>query len=198
MRREFLLSVMLGSLIFFWVTRARAAQESGDDVEVPTFSDTDEYYEGDYGMADTSDPERNILAFLALIRQYESANRYNVLYGGGTFNSYADHPRRRIPINLPGYEGKYSSAAGAYQFIESTWDSLASRLGLPDFSPASQDAAAIQKLHDIGAMNAIRAGDFDTALRRASGTWASLPYSEAKQNPISIANAQAFLTRWLS
>jgi len=67
------------------------------------------------------------------------ANRYNELYGGGSFQSYAQHPHLAIPI--PGTD-QTSSAAGKYQFIGSTWDSQAKKLGLSDFSPANQDTAA--------------------------------------------------------
>lgn len=63
---------------------------------------------------------------------------YNVLYGGETFSGFADHPRKKIPLD----DGNYSSAAGRYQFIAPTWDEQAKRLGLKDFSPANQDLAA--------------------------------------------------------
>jgi muramidase (phage lysozyme) len=139
----------------------------------------------------------NRAAFLALIRQFESGDRYNVIYGGDTFDSYADHPRIYVPINLPGYEGKSSSAAGAYQFLWATWDNLRNRLGLPDFSPPSQDAAALELLRQVGALAAIDAGDFDTAMRAASSQWASLPYSTAQQNPQTIAKANVFLAAQL-
>lgn len=64
---------------------------------------------------------------------------YNVLYGGHTFNSYAAHPNIRIPI--PGTD-EFSTAAGRYQMLGSTWAAQAKKLGLTDFTPASQDKAA--------------------------------------------------------
>ncbi len=132
-------------------------------------------------------------AFLAMIRQFESAGRYDVMYGGRTFDSYTDHPRQYFPINLPGYAGLKSSATGAYQFIARTWDTLRDRLGLPDFSPASQDAAALELLREIGALPHIDTGDFDAALRKASGQWASLPYSTSGQPKHSVADALAVI-----
>lgn len=66
------------------------------------------------------------------------AGSYDELYGGGKFGSYADHPRESIPIG----NGQSTTAAGRYQFLSSTWDDEAKRLGLKDFSPASQDSAA--------------------------------------------------------
>ena len=66
------------------------------------------------------------------------AKQYNTLYGGGSFPSYADHPRQ----SFVGPDGRKTSAAGLYQFQPGTWDEQAKRLGLKDFSPASQDTAA--------------------------------------------------------
>lgn len=66
------------------------------------------------------------------------AERYNELYGGGSFDSYAQHPDVAIPLG----NGTHTTAAGRYQFLSSTWADEAKRLGLSDFSPASQDAAA--------------------------------------------------------
>lgn len=67
------------------------------------------------------------------------APSYNTLYGGGTFSDMSRHPGIVMPIQ--GGRG-VTTAAGRYQFLESTWDSEAKKLGLADFSPASQDSAA--------------------------------------------------------
>jgi muramidase (phage lysozyme) len=67
---------------------------------------------------------------------------YDVLYGGGRFTDYADHPRQAIPIGSGPNQGKTSSAAGRYQFLAPTWDEISKEIGLKDFSPDSQDAAA--------------------------------------------------------
>ncbi|NJO55224.1 MAG: glycoside hydrolase family 104 protein [Rhodospirillales bacterium] len=59
---------------------------------------------------------------------------YAVMNGGERITDFSDHPRR------VGTRGT-STAAGKYQFIESTWDEAVAALGLPDFSPASQEKA---------------------------------------------------------
>jgi muramidase (phage lysozyme) len=72
---------------------------------------------------------------------------YNVRYtpgGGAAFSDLSHHPRiyERTPT------GELSSAAGRYQFVWRTWmgdahhPGIAQRLGLKDFSAASQDKAA--------------------------------------------------------
>jgi muramidase (phage lysozyme) len=148
-------------------------------------------------ISSSQSPEKNRAAFLALIRKFEAAGRYDVMYGwpspGRVIMKFNDHPRKFWPINLPGYEGQFSSAAGAYQFNVATWDEQRRRTPVPDFSPSSQDIMALGLLDHDGALQYIDVGDFDTAMRVASKRWASLPYSGAGQNPQTVASANAFL-----
>ena len=144
--------------------------------------------------------DQRLAAGLALIRKFESGGRYDVLYGGGTFDSFDDHPNVRVPfVNPATGKDDYSTAAGAYQINHPTWTGeIQPALSLPDFSPTSQDAAAVQLLKNIGAYDAVLKGDIDTALRRASKKWASLPYSTARQNPKTLQAALDSFTDYLS
>lgn len=81
-------------------------------------------------------------SFLNAMSAGESPD-YNTMYGGGRFEEMNDHPRQAVPIRSGPNAGKTSSAAGRYQFLGSTWDEAKNALGLPDFSPDSQDAAAV-------------------------------------------------------
>lgn len=89
---------------------------------------------------------QNVIAFLDMIAHAEGVERfsehsgYDVMVGGKTFTSYDEHPRKLAW--LPKYRIN-STAAGRYQFLWKTWNSLRNRLRLPDFGPASQDRAAI-------------------------------------------------------
>lgn len=205
MNKEALLIALAIAGVFLLARRAFASTTEGgyllEDGDVqPASSDPDYWFLGDANQVENinmGSPEQNLLAFLAMIRKFETNDNYNIVYGGQSFNDFSRHPAIRVPINIPGYEGKYSTAAGAYQFLLGTWNALAERLQLTDFTPASQDAAAVALLSEIGAMPAIQRGDFDEALRLASTKWASLPYSAAKQNPKSLAAANEFLTRYL-
>ncbi len=101
----------------------------------------------------------------------DSDNGYRVVVGGGTFSSYADHPRRLIEIR-PGLK---STAAGRYQLLSRYWDVYRQQLHLPDFSPASQDAVAIRQISERGALADVDAGRVSQAIAKVKNIWASLP-----------------------
>lgn len=131
------------------------------------------------------DPPNRLAAFLALIRKFESRDRYNVIYGGGTFSDYSTHPRIKVwfhdPRKATPGNNNYSDAAGAYQITSPTFDDFSRRIGTTDFSPATQDALATAILKQAGAYDAIIAGDIPSALNLASRRWASLPGSTSGQ-----------------
>lgn len=119
-----------------------------------------------------------------------------------TFSDFSDHPvitGACQPVPLPDAvcraaglgEGCVTTAAGAYQFIRPTWIRNRDALGLADFSPASQDAAALRELTTCGAMAKLVAGDVEGAFKKASKVWASLPGATTKQGPKSMAYALA-------
>ena len=135
-----------------------------------------------------SDP--NVYAFLGMLRVSEGTagpNGYRTLVGGSLFDSFADHPRVLVPLpNL----GINSSAAGAYQILQKTWDGVRAKLGLGDFSPASQDAAAIELIRQRGALADVRAGRFAVAVQKCRKEWASLPGAGYGQRENSLARLQ--------
>lgn len=115
----------------------------------------------------------NLKAFLLMIQFSESTignNAYRMLYGGGLFDDYSRHPN--TPISRWGIT---STAAGAYQFLHGTWLGLQSALRLPDFSPASQNRAAIELLRRADALTDILTGNIVTAIYKCRKIWASFP-----------------------
>ncbi len=131
----------------------------------------------------------NVQAMLRVIRAGEGTaddGGYRRLFGGGTFESLADHPR--IVVSKSGYR---TTAAGAYQMLSSTWDETKAAMGLRDFSPASQDLAAVGRIAARGALADVIAGRFDKAVKKLGGEWASLPGSPYGQPTISIDRARS-------
>lgn len=96
---------------------------------------------------------------------------YDVIVGGALFSDYSDHPRKLVTLN-PKLK---STAAGRYQLLSRWWDAYRKQLGLKDFSPASQDAVALQQIKERRALELIDAGDIRQAIDRCSNIWASLP-----------------------
>jgi len=137
------------------------------------------------------DPDRNVRALLDAIAFAEgTANQpdpYRVCYAySHTIKSFGDHPTalgewRGVVLTDEQCRGAglgpgcKSTAAGKYQITVSTWRPLKTQLKLPDFTPASQDRAAVELLRQVGALDLIRRGDLAGALAAARRTWASLP-----------------------
>lgn len=137
--------------------------------------------------------DTNIQAFLTLIRTGEGTlgdKGYLTMFGGSTFNSFADHPR--VVIKKGGYT---STAAGAYQFLSKTWDEMAAKYDLLDFSPASQDIAALGLIKRRGALQDVIDGRFKTAIKKCNKEWASLPDSPYGQPTLTYLKAANVLAR---
>lgn len=97
---------------------------------------------------------------------------YDVIVGGSLFTSYADHPRKLVTLGKLGIK---STAAGRYQLLSRYFDAYKKTLGLKDFSPASQDAIAVQQIKERKALNDIETGNIQSAIQKCSNIWASLP-----------------------
>jgi len=170
---------------------AYSQQQSAADGAGAGILDTVTGYVNDLGTDEmTALQDTNVQAFLMMIRTGEgtaNGNGYRTLFGGGLFNGFADHPR--ISVTKSGYT---STAAGAYQIIVGTWDSL----GLPDFSPANQDIAAVRLIKRRGALNDVIAGRLALAIAKCNKEWASLPGSPYGQPTITMAKAEQVFAQW--
>src|SRR5258708_20415971 len=131
---------------------------------------------------------QNQQAFLDMIATSEGTAHlgdrdYNVLVGGGLFQGYADHPRTLIRVR----KGLSSTAAGRYQLLARYYDSYKKSLHLPDFSPDSQDAIALQQIKESGALGNIERGELNEAIRKCAHIWTSFPGSGYGQHENSLA-----------
>ncbi|MGE0350384.1 glycoside hydrolase family 24 protein [Hydrogenophaga sp.] len=135
----------------------------------------------------------NVRALVAVIRRGEGTagpEGYRTLFGGELFDSFAAHPNRKITRTLGG-RSITSTAAGAGQFLYSTWQETARIMGLTDFTPASQDRAIVGRIAARGALEDAKAGRFDVAVKKIATEWASMPGSPYGQPVISLATARA-------
>lgn len=131
----------------------------------------------------------NVRAFLRAIRLGEGTSDplgYRRIVGGGEFESYAEHPRPKVYLPILG--GKYSSAAGAYQFIWPTWSGLAQKFGFGDFSPSAQDEGAVALIEEKNALDDVKNGRIREAIHKVRNVWASLPGSEHGQRTEKLAS----------
>lgn len=139
----------------------------------------------------------NVQKMLGLIKYTEGTQTHGAAtaFGGGKLSSLKDHPRYRKEFTQTDGTKNKTSAAGAYQFLEKTWDGVARQYGLTDFGPRNQDLAAVALLVQRGAMPALLKGDFNTAVRKTGAEWASLPTAPAsyKQGKKSWDKVNKFL-----
>lgn len=147
-----------------------------------------------YTMSNQEQAKRNVLAFLEVIGQAESGGNYNALVGGGTFNDFSNHPAL---LGWNGWQrpdnGKLSTAAGKYQITLKTWREVQKRAPLPDFSPQSQDAAAIAIMQfpwRQRAFDDVAAGRFDAALLKLANEWESFGLMLAGRYPFTLDEAK--------
>lgn len=142
----------------------------------------------------------NLDAFLTMIAvsegTYDIGDRgYNCIVGSTPehphlFTSYADHPRVKVELQ----PGLYSTAAGRYQILERYFDAYKASLHLPDFSPASQDAIAVQMIREQHAFADVMAGRFDEAVAACANIWASLPGNHYGQRENSLVELREAFT----
>jgi muramidase (phage lysozyme) len=121
----------------------------------------------------------NVQAFLRVIRQGESnqtEDAYRILNGGEYFEGW-DHPQR---IG----KGGSSTAAGAYQIIKGTWAGLVKQYGFESFHPLNQDLAAVALLAGRKALEDVKAGRVNEAVRKLPQEW------ECFVSPVFQRNAQ--------
>ena len=148
-------------------------------------------------------PGPSIAAFLSLIAWSEGTSRspltvnngYDVIVtsvlGPAIFTDYSDHPFapqfNRQPIIVRANPLLESTAAGRYQLLYRWWVPYKVQLQLADYSPASQDAVAIEQIKERGGIALIAAGDIQGAIAACANIWASFPGNDDQQGGNTMA-----------
>jgi lysozyme len=108
-------------------------------------------------------------ALLRTIRFAEGtahADGYRTMFTGAKFNDLSRHPRRIMRSG-----DLASDAAGAYQFLSTTWDSVSGGA----MSPVRQDLAAIRLIQARGVDPGLPSGFTKGVADKLSREWASFP-----------------------
>lgn len=207
-------TIVLGAVLGFvaWTLVRMAARDpvTGEDDNAADLGDLGAQVI-DYGseymeQVDEVDANKNLSAFLMAIRFGEGtagADGYNLLCGGGRFADYARHPALvgwggwRMPLAMAqaaGFKnGAVSTAAGAFQINRITYNRVAAKLGLSDFSPATQRAIAIELIREKGALADAQAGRARGAAEKVRKVWASLPGAGYGQHEVA---ANTFINKY--
>ena len=136
----------------------------------------------------------NVRKLLDVIASAEGVKHgYNTIFGNERLNSLSAHPNVRKQFTQTNGKTNVTTAAGRYQFLKPTWDGLSRQYGLKDFSPQSQDIGAIGLIMQKGALNDALKGNYQAAIQKLGGTWASLPSSPYAQPKRSQAEIDRFL-----
>lgn len=121
--------------------------------------------------------EDNVKKFLDFLGQSEGAD-YDVIVGGKErITDFSKHPKI---VGLRTAEGP-STAAGKYQITGTTYDRVAKKLGVSDFSPETQDRIALELIKERGAFEDVQSGNWEAAINKLGDEWASLPSSKYSQ-----------------
>ncbi len=209
MDKAFIVIALAGLAAYMATRGGQSVDENGETDNAPDLIDYASQAQDYIASYTEQGDDMNKTAFLNAIRLGEGTSDdagYTRLCGGGDFDTFADHPanlgwrgwqlRTQMAINA-GFPGgvAFSTAAGAYQITRPTWNRIAARLGLQDFSPASQDAAAWALIGEKGAQVDVLAGRVGVAVAKLGNLWASLPGAAAKQRQVTLA---AFTNQFLS
>lgn len=131
----------------------------------------------------------NVIAWLRVLREGESnqnEDAFTELYGGGHFDGFGDHPRKHFP--LPDTK-LTTSAAGAYQITETTWNDFTAHYGQMPFTPENQGACAVWLTNRAGALDDVLAGRIHEAAARCAKTWTSLAIGKRQAEAPQIFTA---------
>jgi len=104
-----------------------------------------------------------------------SKDGYNVMFSYKLFWNCGSHPNQCLKFG-----NTCSTAAGRYQFLNTTWKSVKAARNLDSFEPENQERGALYLVTGVRKVNvpsgrAMSAAEFSNAMDKLSWEWASLP-----------------------
>lgn len=138
-----------------------------------------------------------VRTFLNAIGSAEGTDKYGYAtgFGGYQLESLDKHPNKVSKFKETTGKVNKTTAAGRYQFTNSTWNEVAKLNNSPDFNELEQDLGAVQLLRRSGALKHILNDDYAAATRAAGPTWASLPTSPYNQPKLTSSKWASLLAR---
>lgn len=132
------------------------------------------------GMVSSLTQQERLLTFLETLMKSEHSNSdatsgsaFNRIVGsGGYFDDESKHPNK---VGFIDKQGRKSTAAGAFQITGTTYNDIAPKLGVSDFSAQSQTEVATALIKRAGALDDVLAGRFEIAIDKLKNVWTSLP-----------------------
>lgn len=167
-RNSWILAVVIGAVCLNLYYRDRPNTEAANNVTTQSSA---------IASANISPKIRAFLTVISWAEGTDGADGYKTHFGYEKFDDFSDHPRKVKSAN-----GHHSDAAGKYQAMSFTWDRIAKKIGLTDFSPQNQDLFAVELLRECGAYDLIERGEIEKAIIAAAPTWASFP----KEDGLSV------------
>ena len=124
------------------------------------------------------------------VSEANSERPYHILYGGKHVDNLKEHPNKCMGISRGPNRGKCSTAAGRYQFLNTTWNEKAQQYHPQpsqfltqhySFEPEYQDQVLYAWLSDnqawgVSITELLEQGEIDTVFKLLSSTWTSLGY----------------------
>jgi muramidase (phage lysozyme) len=151
----------------------------------------------------------NLAAFLSMVSESEGTlhhpltvcKGYDVIVTGidgpEIFKGFKMHPFDCRPPKKINNQGLYSTASGRYQILLHNYRAYKCDLSLPDFSPSSQDAIALQLILEKDAILDINEGRIETAIIKCANIWASLPGNNYGQHQNKLNDLIASFNKFI-
>ena len=112
-----------------------------------------------------------VRALMDVVSYSEGSDYNTMVHGKGSVDitDFTKHPNVLVEVNSK----IKSTAAGRYQILFGTWQEL----HMKDFTPASQDLAAVKLFKRRKMLKPLFKGDFEQAIKHGNKEWASFPGS---------------------
>ncbi|MBS2018410.1 MAG: glycoside hydrolase family 104 protein [Deltaproteobacteria bacterium] len=191
--RTLLLAALAASALLVTTGCSQATEETPSDGEGEVVGEASDELGGDScapSLAAGAVPSKHkaLLDTIAVTEGTRGRGKdgYNVTFAYRYFSSCVRHPNMNV------CSGRLcSTAAGRYQFLKRTWDSL----GYANFGPANQEKGAMKLVGRRGVTvptgRAMTATEFTNAMNRLSYEWASLPPGRYGQPSYSMSATRA-------